>query len=561
MTTSARRARRILVLYRHDPGVGMLAAVHAHLHALDGQGHEVVYVNTLDGVPESLRLLSWDAVVLHTTILTMRWHVEFYVWKWTLRWLSELRCIKIAIPQDEYDHAHVLDEWLYELGVDVVYTNFDEARRRHLYPILDGRAEFEECLTGYVDGRSLLGLRPTPIGDRPLDLVYRARRLPYHFGSHGQLKHVVGVEAAAAAVRLRLRADVSTNPADTLTGRAWIHFLASGRATVGAESGSSVLDRRGEVRSAVERLLRTDPALSFDEVSSRLPAGWDDYSFAAIGPRHLEAVVTRTPQLLVEGGYDGVLEPERHYLPIAHDLHDLEATLERAQDTALMQRLADTAYADIVESGRYSYESFAERVLRRIETGPPLRLRTLERPLRKGAARLDDVGRRVGWTIARVRGPAVLRPGGGAVAREHLRRGRRIVLAAGATARLLARTPEARRLFVDAYRSGIFPRPHAIARELLHLNTIRKLELGEDSFSVESRLSGHTLDFIARARIGERTGGARQALAAVNAGTVRSIAWHPPAGGDVVQLRELALLARYCPRSTARVLEHFVAPT
>ena len=276
--------RNILVLYRHDPSAEMFEAVRRHLHVLDGRGHRVRYVNAVDRVPESLRLLRWDAVLLHTTLLTMRWHVAFHTWKWTLNWLGELDCLKLAMPQDEYDHAHVLDEWLYELGVDVICTNFDEEQRRMLYPLLHEEVEFERCLTGYVDTAGLGRFAPAPLAERPLDVVYRARRLPYHFGSHGQLKHLVAVETASAARRLGLTADVSTDERDTVTGERWLGFLASGRATVGAESGSSVLDRRGEIRSAVERLLREDPSLSFAEVSPRMPSGWDDYAFAAVVP-------------------------------------------------------------------------------------------------------------------------------------------------------------------------------------------------------------------------------------------------------------------------------------
>ena len=38
-----------------------------------------------------------------------------------------------------------------------------------------------------------------------------------------------------------------------------------------------------------------------------MPRGWDSYAFFAISPRHLEAVITKTAQVLVEGRYSGVL--------------------------------------------------------------------------------------------------------------------------------------------------------------------------------------------------------------------------------------------------------------
>ena len=81
------------------------------------------------------------------------------------------------------------------------------------------------------------------------------------------------------------------------------------------KTGSSALDRTGELRREISALLEDDPELSFAEVALRLPADWDDHRFFAIGPRHLEAALTGTAQILVEGEYDGVLEPDRHYLP------------------------------------------------------------------------------------------------------------------------------------------------------------------------------------------------------------------------------------------------------
>jgi hypothetical protein len=542
------RPRRILVLYRHVRSDGMLEAVRKHLHVLDGRGHDVRYANAIAHVPESLRLVDWDAVVLHTTFLTMRWHVEFHTWKWPLRWLDDLDCLKIAIPQDEYDHAHVLDDWLHELGVDVVFTNFDEHQRPALYPLLHGSVEFERCLTGYVDGDLGRLSAPPPLDRRPLDLVYRARNLPYQFGSHGQLKHLVAVEAASAARRLGLEADVSTHPDDTVTGERWLGFLASGRATVGAESGSSVLDRRGEIRSAIERLLRADPSLSFDEVSARMPKGWDDYSFAAIGPRHLEAVATKTPQVLVEGRYDGILEPERHYLPVARDLGNLEEALARTRDLRSMQRLVDTAHEEIVAGGRYSYDAFADQILSWIDRAPARVPRPLEWPSRRAAGALDDGARAIARTAART--PSLL---------WLLLNGRRIVRAGGASAKLVLGTPEARRLLVDGYRRGALSRPDRFARELLHLNTIRRARLDTNrGFSTETRLVGNTLTLVSGQAAGRN--GVDGALDAVEAGAVEEIAWQKPGHDDMVELHQLAALARACPAATARLLQRFIDP-
>ena len=45
-----------------------------------------------------------------------------------------------------------------------------------------------------------------------------------------------------------------------------------------------------------------------------MPAGWDGHAFGAISPRHFEAALVGSCQLLVQGGYDGLLEPDVKHL-------------------------------------------------------------------------------------------------------------------------------------------------------------------------------------------------------------------------------------------------------
>src|SRR5262249_47278124 len=130
------------------------------------------------------RRLPLDVVVLHTTVLTLRWDRLFPRFRWRTRWIGELDCAKIAMPQDEYDHSEILDEWLYELGVTTIVSNFGPELHELLYPLNSGRCEIQKRLTGYVDERSAraLAARIVPLGQRRADIVYRATRLPYWFG-------------------------------------------------------------------------------------------------------------------------------------------------------------------------------------------------------------------------------------------------------------------------------------------------------------------------------------------------------------------------------------------
>jgi len=373
---------RLLVLYSYPTDQQLRRAVRDHLHALDGGAERIVYHNAYAEPARRIRGLEFDGVVLHTTFLCERWSDNFAEVRRRYAWVGDLPCTKVALPQDEYDHSEVLDEWLAELGVSEVFTVFGEDVRPILYPTLHERASFRRALTGYIDEKmaSRCAPRLRPVTQRKLDIVYRATKLPYWFGSHGQLKHRIAEIVGARVNAHGLRADISTRWEDTIFGAAWLDFLLAGRVVIGAESGSSVLDRRGEVRGRIRELLAAQPQLSFEDVARELPERWDSWTFFAVSPRHLEAVVTKTTQVLVEGTYSGVLEADRHYIPLRRDFSNLDEVLERLHDHRLLQETADRAYEEIYVGGSYRYGDFAAAIREALDAKPGL-----VRPLRRAA--------------------------------------------------------------------------------------------------------------------------------------------------------------------------------
>lgn len=362
---------RILVVYSYPRQ--MRGAIRDHLHALDGGPERILYHNSLTHPPRAIRGLEFAGVVLHTTFLCGRWSPGFDRLRQSYAWLGDLRCPKIAIPQDEYDHSEVLDEWLAELNVSEVFTVFGDDLRPILYPTLHDRTRFRRVVTGYINETEAqrCAERLRPLADRPRDVVYRATNLPYWFGSHGQLKHRIAEVVDGRAAAHGLTTDISTRSEDTIYGDAWSEFLMSGRAVIGVESGSSVLDRRGEIQARVLALLAERPGLGFDDVARSMPEGWDDWRFFAIGPRHFEAVVTRTAQVLIEGTFSGVLEADRHYVTLKKDFSNLDDVLERLHDHRLLQETADRAYEEIYVDGNYGYGDFAAEIRDALGPGPP----------------------------------------------------------------------------------------------------------------------------------------------------------------------------------------------
>ena len=164
-----------------------------------------------------------------------------------------------------------------------------------------------------------------------------------------------------------------------MLGDRWFPFVASARAVLGSESGASAIDRRGELVAAERTMLAEQPCLDFADFDAAMPAGWDGQLPGSVGPRHLEAAAARTCQVLVEGGYDGVLEPDVHYLPVRPDGSNADAVVERLADHKLVEATATRAYADLVLSGRYGYAALAAQLERVLDEERPAGRRAIRR--------------------------------------------------------------------------------------------------------------------------------------------------------------------------------------
>ncbi len=368
--------RRVLVLYQHTAPGPMRSALRQKVRVLEASAtpHEIVYWNAGYNVPRAIRGLAVDAVILDNTLLVARWAPEFAARRPTFDWLADVDALKIAFPQDEYNHAHVLDDLLADLGVHVVFSVFGPVHRELLYPRLGATSRFEKCLTGYVDELDVTHQAAVvlPHDRRPLDLAYRAQALTPRFGRLGQLKGAVAETVAPAAVGAGLRVDVSTDLRDAVLGDRWFPFIASARAVLGSESGASAIDRRGELVAAERTMLAAHSGLTFADFDAAMPPGWDGQLPGSVGPRHFEAAAARTCQVLIEGGYDGILEPDVHYLPVRADGSDAEAVVERLADRKLVEETATRAYADLVLSGRYGYAALAAQLERVLDEERPV---------------------------------------------------------------------------------------------------------------------------------------------------------------------------------------------
>jgi hypothetical protein len=94
-----------------------------------------------------------------------------------------------------------------------------------------------------------------------------------------------------------------------------------------------------------------------------------------ISPRAFEAIACRTALVLFEGLYSGVLEPGKHFIALKKDFSNVDDVLAKLQDDAYLEAMTERAYADIIGSGRFSYEGLVRLVDETLGASWPARMR------------------------------------------------------------------------------------------------------------------------------------------------------------------------------------------
>ncbi len=334
-----------------------------------GRGAQIYLNLAMRKVPTWMQSAEFDAVVYHTSFFSQRWgEGTFEAGTKLAEPLRGVGRVRVALPQDEFMKTNLLTEFINEFEIDHVFTLAGESARSKIYAGVDrDRVGLSQVLPGYLSDhtRKRIDRIVARTQERPIDVGYRAWPGAPWLGRHALLKGEVGSRTEEMAPAHGLTVDVSARDSEVFTGDSWFQFLASCKYTVGCEGGAGMHDPDGQIRIRTERFMAQHPDAGFDEIEAACFPGLDgNLDYFAIGPRHIEACATRTCQVLVEGDYQGVLRPEEHYIPVKRDLSDLDRALELVEQDQLRSEITERAYRDVIESGRYSYQSLVRTVER-----------------------------------------------------------------------------------------------------------------------------------------------------------------------------------------------------
>ena len=514
----------VLLLCDDDPGHA--GNVLDHIRALsDHSRHHVVRVNPRVGDRgRSLDLDDFDVIVIHYTIVVT---YDSYLPSELASRISRFQGLKVQFIQDEYRWVDEITARMREIGIDVLFTCVPEAAISSIYgPRLPG-VQTVTTLAGYVPDQ-LVGRRVQPLRSRPVDVGYRGRAVPYWLGRLGQDKVDIARGFLARAAGTGLRCDIAWTESDRIYGQRWFRFLASCRATLGTESGASVIDFDGSLERRVHEFLAERPAATYEEVEREILHEHEGNAVInVVSPRVFEAAALRTALVLFPGEYSGVVAPWTHYIPIEPDFSNFEEVAERLRDHAFLEELTNRTYADLVESGDYSLERFVRRFDQIVDE----RMST-----RRGRA-----SRSAPVTAARGTRARRLRPGAS-------RRTVRKAASLAGVGRALVAAPEARRLLALHARNSEARRLVSFDRLLEDVEKLAVVIANQRSrvamrspFAIVPIVEGRRLILASRPpdaldQVADDAARAR-ALSALREGVVNEIVWNHAKFGQVVWLQ------------------------
>jgi len=316
-----------------------------------------------------VKKIHWDLIILDTIFLSTTGRRELFIKNAKrVHFLKHTDAIKVALPQDEFLNMDLLCDFINEFGINHVFSVAPESEWPVIYRTVNFQeVKFHKVLTGYVDDSLIKKVdrlaRHMP-GQRSIDIGYRAYRIPFWLGRHSALKLKIGDVFKEKAPRRGLVVDISTRDEDIIIGDDWYRFLLRCKYQLGVEGGASILDWDGTYRKKTEDYLAQHPQATFEEVEKAcFPDADGTLKHFAISPRHLECCLTKTCQVLVEGNYDGVLAPGKHYIELKRDFSNLDEVLDIIARDELRGEITTRASQDIVESGKYTYKSFANYII------------------------------------------------------------------------------------------------------------------------------------------------------------------------------------------------------
>lgn len=347
----------ILLIYHHTRPANA-PTIMEHVHSFEKySSFSVNAINTANGFPRNLRKFEFAAIVMH---YSMFGSLPFLLSESLKRYISASQSKKIFFFQDEMQHVQERFKLLNSLGVDAIFTCLDRKYVNHYLNNTPSKL-IKQTLTGYVCDDLVFKCARyyKPFKYRTIDVGYRARNLPYHYGRGAREKSEIAERFIEAVRQTSLTLDISTREGDRIYGDDWYKFVANCKFMLGVMAGTSIFDMTGEVKQKTIDYLREYPTASFQQVEESVLAPYEEIiNYRQISPRLFECAASRVCMILFRDDYQGVLTAGRHYIPLEKDFSNIETVLQQMHDQTLVDRIVESSYSELIISDKWRYRKF-----------------------------------------------------------------------------------------------------------------------------------------------------------------------------------------------------------
>ena len=131
----------------------------------------------------------------------------------------------------------------------------------------------------------------------------------------------------------------------------------------GVESGSSIFDFDGSIEKSVNDYQRKYPYASYDEIKNKFLVKKNKFiKYNQLSPRCFEAIAFRTPMILFEGSYSGIIKPGEHFIMLKKDFSNFDDVIKKLKDDIYLQDIAKNAFYEIGLNEKWSYKKFVNKI-------------------------------------------------------------------------------------------------------------------------------------------------------------------------------------------------------
>lgn len=333
-------------------------------------------------LPDKVREYPFDVVFLGPTFFNYVRHSSTALRKTKAAYEDVVRraTVRVALPQDEYYFSAVLDDWMIDWDIDLLYSVL-EGRSDEIYPRFSRSGRIAVGFTGYItDAWINRWMHPKPRSLRKWDITYRTHN---HSPIQCELQHVKFAIAhrfqQAIKEDSQLRTSISSDSRDHIPGSAWHDFVEDSRFTLATPSGSSFLDPNGDIANCIARLRATTTHATIEDARANcFPSTTPKRPFSAISPRNLEAGMALTVQIATPGDYAPFMRADEHYVGLLPDCSNIQHVLGRIRDESESAQMAMDFKESILSEPRLRRKQIAKEIIEFCES--ELTRRAVKRP-------------------------------------------------------------------------------------------------------------------------------------------------------------------------------------